>query len=1015
MKTKLIFILLCLLCSSSAFAQNQVSIAEGDSVNILCSQGCLMLHANHPHVQQTNSYSVSTISYAPVSTVGTTVSFTNDDYFSSIIPIGFTFCFFNQSYTQLCISDNGQVTFNTSYANMPSSFATQTALPFFNNAFPDNAIFGPFIDAKLSLGGSVTYSTIGAAPNQKFVIQFNNVPYFNNGCTSSSNNNFQIILYETTNKIECHITNKEVCNTSAANWLNYSTLGIQNTNATSFYTVAGKNASVWTANNEAYLFEPNGGNNFVLEWRNGVGVLLGQQDSILYCAVGSNGKMVLSVKDNCTNYVFKDTIKLYQYKPKIDSVIVQKPMCSGMATGCLTVVANSTNPPLQYAINNGTFQASNVFCNLTAGVYSITILDGQGCYKDTTINIAPASYIYLTTVQVKPDSCPLNIGQMTVVVLGGLAPFTFLWSNGSTDSIATNLSGNINYYVLVTDANGCTKNISMSPNMYGLPLAGASNIKPICGQSNGSITLNPYGAIGPYTYLWTNGDTSSTLTNAAAGSYAVTITSANGCFNYLNFILIDTLQTILQTPKINTTCGKANGSFTINGSGGVMPYQFTVNGVSTSILTFNNLVAGTYIVTMLDSNGCLKTNNVNVASSVGPSISFNVSKPNCDSANGKVTATVTNGIGVINYLWSNGVTANTISNIDSGSYVLQVTDGVGCVKKDTIYVPKTLPPSLQIISYTAPICFGDPSGSITLAGNFGIPSYKYSIDQINYSANAQINNITGGTFTINIKDATGCNRDTIVYLAQPDSMYGIITGLYPLVCYDDAVDSVRLQGVGGSPAYTYKVDNQTFSNNPFFFNLNSGTHQYYIKDSKNCIIQKSFMVDGPIAPLQVEIIKEDIDCFLSNTGKATAAVNGGWGNYQLQWSNGSVLNSITNLSANKYTVTVADAKGCVDSAETQINQLLCCKAVLPNAFSPNGDGFNDQLFVLAISDISSLRLRIYNRFGGVVFETENIARGWDGRVGSAFCEMGTYFYLLEYNCLFKKEKIILKGDVTLVR
>jgi hypothetical protein len=360
---KIYLLLLCIFLSKLSIAQNTVSILQGDSIDVPCNPGCIKLTSMHPIVKQSNVYTINTISFAPMAAAGNTITFTGDDYFSDTISIGFPFCFFNNVYHKLCISDNGQITFNTNYKNAPSSFDTQMPLPFFNNAFPDNAIFGPFIDAKLSSGGSVTYASIGTSPNKKFVITYNAVPYFNNGCTNTANNNFQIILYETTNIIECHITNKEVCNANGTNWLNYSTLGLQSITATNYYAVSGKNASIWSGNNEAYQFAPNGAIGYTTNWKKIGGLPFSTADSIIYCPATAKDKIIFTYQSLCANITLVDTIVLTQNKPKIDSISIIKPPCTNVATGCITVYANSVNLPLQFSIGNN-FQFGPQICNL---------------------------------------------------------------------------------------------------------------------------------------------------------------------------------------------------------------------------------------------------------------------------------------------------------------------------------------------------------------------------------------------------------------------------------------------------------------------------------------------------------------------------------------------------------------------------------------------------------------------------------------------------------------------------
>ena len=1003
-----------LLVFQNLFAQYPVSILQGDSMDVPCIPGCVTLNAVYPNMQNSSTYNVNTITYSPISFTGTTASFANDDYFSSSIPIGFTFCFFDQQYSNLCISDNGQVTFNLSYANTSSSFATQTPLPFYNNAFPDNAIFGPFIDAKLTLGGTVTYSTVGTAPSRKFVIQFNNVPYFNNGCTNTTNNNFQIILYETSNIIECHITNKNVCNSNSTNWLNYSTLGIQSSTAANYYVAPGKNASIWTATNLAWQFEPNGGANYTVSWSKLNGTFITYGDSISYCQNSANEKIVLNYQANCPAINYKDTITLHQYKPIIDSVVYLKPPCQLVPMGCITIYGSSIHPPLQYSIDGINFQASNQFCNLVANMYMATVKDAWGCIQYVSANLLPLSQLIIHTDLVLPDSCPQNTGQINIHTSGGTAPYTYVWSNGGTDSIINNLEGNITYSVTVTDANGCTSIKGIYVPQIGVPIITSSTINPTCTNPLGSIFNIPSGPFTPYSYYWNTGDTTANLINIPSGGYNVTVLGVNGCSNTLNFNILDSSLIVLNLIDSNTTCNNPNGKIQVLITGGAQPFNIYLDNLLQSTNPITNVPAGVHVIKVTDSNGCIINVLDTIAPSIAPTIVFNVAQPNCDSINGKIGVSLSNTVGNIHYLWSTGSIATQIVNLDTGIYFVTITDN-NCTVSDTVHLGRTPPPHLQILTYNAPYCYGDSTGSVTLSGIGGIPTYKYSIDNINYSAVAQINKITGGNYTIHIKDASGCTRDTLVSFVQPDSLANTINGLHQLVCYDDLIDSVILQANGGKPNYNYKIDNFTSSAYNIFYNLNIGWHTVQIQDQNNCIFQSSFLVDGPPAPLQVNFINTDVPCFETNNGSLKADAIGGWGNYFYTWSNGSTSDEIIGLSPNIYNVQITDGKGCKVEASEIIKQLYCCVAIVPNVFSPNGDGKNDILYALGISELNSVRLRLYNRFGAMVFETTDLAKGWDGRYKNEDCDVGTYFYLLEFTCPFQKEKIVLKGDVTLVR
>ena len=199
--------------------------------------------------KETTTYLAQNIPFAPSPATGTQV-FLSDDAVSAMLPIGFSFCFYGNTYTNFYIGSNGWISFS---AGQPATF---TSAPIPSTAFgvPKNCIMGPWQDWHPGVGGQIRYQTQGTAPCRRLVVSFTSLPFFS--CTSTLGT-FQIVLYEGTNIIENHITNKPAC----TQWAGGTAVqGIHNLPGTAAGTVPGRNSTAWTTTNNAWRYTPNGNN-----------------------------------------------------------------------------------------------------------------------------------------------------------------------------------------------------------------------------------------------------------------------------------------------------------------------------------------------------------------------------------------------------------------------------------------------------------------------------------------------------------------------------------------------------------------------------------------------------------------------------------------------------------------------------------------------------------------------------------------------------------------------------------
>lgn len=1021
MRKKYTFLIYLIVCVQMLQGQTQqyFNIVGSPSYNVSCDSSCVMLHTNFPATQRTTQYTTSLIPFAPQNTSGTNLVLSGNDKFSNAIPLGFNFCFFDNVYNECYISDNGVLTFNPVFANSTCFNSTCTPLPYTNSTAADNAIYGLFMDIDLTSAGNIRYQTIGIIPNRKFVVSFNNVQIFGATC-SNQTNTYQIILHESDYSIEVQIAQKVLCDNDPNNCRNYSTIGIQNFGATIADTIPGKSASMFTCNQEAFKFTPSGGENYKIDWFNQNNVLIGSNvDSLNFCPPYFNNNQVRSrITFYCPFAVIEDTMHFTQNIPNISNVTLTQPSCTTLANGSILATGSGLNPPFTYSLNNGPYQSNNLFSNLGPGTYIVYVKDAGNCVNSTIVYLVPTSTLSVTIDSIIYPSCPLNNnGYIEVSATGGVPPYSYSWSNGVQGPNLTNLTPN-SYAVTVTDSIGCTKVLNVQLPLINIPtIILAQKVKSICGNSNGSITVSAIGLNPPFTFQWFNPSVSGpTLDSIPAGFYQVTVTDSLGCQGTNIFQLQDTLNVISTIDSQSTACGLPNGSASITATNGLGPYTYLWMPSGQTNSTATNLAAGIYTCITTASNGCSSTNVVNIASSLPTQNQISASNANCDTSNGKILLlNVSNATLPITYLWSHAGLGPNQYGLAPGIYWVQTTDSLGCKASDTIHIGADGTPRLEIVSYTPPNCNGDSSGSVTLSGTLGVGPYKYSINGFFNQSIATLTNVPGGTYPIYIKDANGCVNDTVVTFAQPTPILFTFT-TDTLVCKKDINATITFQASGGAPPYSYSFNGNNNGPKQQYDNLGEGTYTIVVTDSNTCEKQFTIEVVGPTEPLQASFDVKNVPCYEDSTGAAEAIIVGGWPPYSFVYDNPAYTSlMLTNLDVSLGTIYITDARGCETSARFKVTDNYCCTIVVPNAFTPNNDGLNDKLNLVTRSEFYDFKIIIYNRWGQKVFESADYATSWNGFLQSTPCDMGTYFYYLEYTCAESKQRKKERGDITLIK
>ncbi|MFN5736627.1 MAG: SprB repeat-containing protein, partial [Flavobacteriales bacterium] len=452
------------------------------------------------------------------------------------------------------------------------------------------------------------------------------------------------------------------------------------------------------------------------------------------------------------------------------------PTCNGGSNATVDVSVAGGTPAYTYQWYSGSTAQDLV--NVPAGNDTLSILDANNCIFSLPISVSQPDTLQLN-FNVTNIACFGNLsGAIDLSVSGGTPGYTFLWSNSQSTEDLTNL--NIGWYnVLVTDALGCQSYDSAQITQPITPLTlliTGTNITCF-GFTNGSINLTPQGGTAPYLYNWSNGATTEDLTGLSAGNYTVTVTDANGCTATTSLTISTPAAALAISNSLltNVQCyNQSTGSIDITISGGSFPYAYTWTNSSG---TFNattqdllNIPAGGYSVTVTDFNGCSVSANYAITQPPsGAVISTNVQPVFCfGDSTGWINATVIGGALPYSFSWSNGVNAEDLYNIPAGTYVLAVTDNIGCVTTASILVAQPSAPLFSNAIIDNQSCFGVVDASID--ANLTGGTAPYYIAWSTGETTAIIDTLVVGQYDLHVVDSLGCVLDTTFFITQPNPL-----------------------------------------------------------------------------------------------------------------------------------------------------------------------------------------------------------------------------------------------------
>lgn len=699
--------------------------------------------------------------------------------------------------------------------------------------------------------------------------------------------------------------------------------------------------------------------------------------------------------------------------------------CKGSATGTAKALGVDAYGPLTYTWMPGG-QNTQAATNLTAGMYTVTIVDGNGCSYTRTVAVTePATTFSITSVSATSLSCgSASTATAQVSVTGGNIPYAYTWINTApvsstlTTNSLTGLAGG-NYSVSVKDNNGCiltaTTNVA-TPNV----VISVNTASLLCGTTaNGSATVTSVtGATGPFTYSWTpSAQTSSVATGLAAQTYTVRVTDNASC------TISQTLS--IDAPSISltmaaTTCTLSTGSATVTsvsgGAGAPYTYSWTPSAQTGSVAT--NLAAGNHTVTVRDNANCPVTKIITITSDQ-PSLTVSTSSLLCGTlANGSATVTsITGGVGPFTYSWMpSAQTGSVAANLGSGIYSVTVKGASGCTVTQTLVITK---PSISIATSPTACKGTQPTGSATvIAVNGGVAPYSYSWDSdamSNIASGTTVSNIDEGTYTVNVTDANNCitSQSFNVASTAPSALVATTTATNA-TCSGINNGQAKVTPNGGVTPYSYSWN----TNPPQYSATATGLpspNNFVVSviDFNGCLISKPVTVYPAPVDLMMYVTPSTTIC---PGASVNVSITGFSGTATYTWSTGAHTTSITatpTATLTVYSVTATATSSCIATGSvsviTSTNAAENCpvsvkeEALVSYNLYPNP---NTGEFTIAFNHVqNNATVEVMDALGKLVL-SQNV-NGMETTVNTTTLQNGIYFVTVrdEKNILVRTKVI----------
>ena len=704
--------------------------------------------------------------------------------------------------------------------------------------------------------------------------------------------------------------------------------------------------------------------------------------------------------------------------------------CFGDTDGTATVEVTSGTEPYTYLWNTTPAQTMPTATNLPGGTYTITMTDGGGCSEVVSIDIIEPDKLTVDLLTPTNALCAGEDGAISSTVSGGTGAYTYAWDNGMNTADINTTAGT--YSVIVTDANGCTATAQSTITEPAPVSLTATPTDVLCnGNNDGIITISADGGTDNFTYSLggMNFQNENIFENLAAGTYNIFVNDDNDCTANQEIIITEPDALALTLDSTDESCAGSDGTATVTASNGTGSYTYNwSDGQSTP--TAGTLNAGTYSVTVMDANGCEITESIEVISDVQIEVGVTVTNVSCFGAGDGEASIIADGVQPITYQWNaNAGNQNTptASGLSGGTYQVTITDGNDCIKVEEVMIAEPTPIT-AILTGEDVTCNGTATGTANVAAAGGTGSFVYEWNDTNMQQSDQISDLNAGTYTVTITDDNGCQVIDSLVINEPTESVSVTGAGSTLDCFGDTNGTITLNAGGGTAPYSYSLDNENFTQGNIFIGLPGGEYTVYATDfTGECTAQGTVTVVEP--PELTVDAGEDLE-LLYGDSIVLEAVPSDVGNYTYAWSSYSPdlnLSCIAcptpqarPLNQIMYTITIENENGCTATDDVRVFINKEQPVFVANAFTPNGDSFNDVLYIQGGAAATRVVVfRVFDRWGELVFENQdtnlnNKETGWDGLFRGQEMSPAVFVWYAEIEFV-DGSTVPYQGQATLIR
>jgi gliding motility-associated-like protein len=1024
----------------AVFAQNNCPNLGPDQF-LPCGQTTAALVANFSacipstvQAKQTTTYAVTNIPFAPQPTVGATTVVMSDDSGTGALPIGFTFCFFGNSYTQFYIGSNGWISFSSGQSTgfVPSPIPNPAGIP-------KNCIMGPWQDWHPGVGPGpyISYRTAGVAPCRRLIVTWSNCPMYS--CTTTKGT-FQLIIYETTNIIEDHITQKLNC----ASWFPIGVEGIHNLPGTIGIPVPGRNSTTWTANNDAWRWTPAGAAvTPTLNWYVvGNPIPFAQGNSVVVTPAVTGNSYTCHQDYGPCNQGFEicsavpgngpDTVFVLPQAAIIPTITA--PTCAGIGSPT-TIVCAPSSPTNAYMWTGPSIVGPNNTPTITIngpGSYTCAISStNTACNGTAAVNIALQPTV--TIASTSPSMCAYNNNNspISVSLTASGAP-NYTWSGFS--NVANTFSSSTQAFISL----GPTVPIGIgSVQVVGSNgTCSASAIYTVIIVPNPTITVTNPSVCASYpvdivasnasTFTWSpatglSANTGATVTASTPNTATVlvysVIGSSLGCQSTAQNAVVTVVgnPTVTIAPTTNTICYGQSISLTAAGAN-----NYTWSPANT-LNTPNgaNVVASPSVTTnyslVAEASTCTTSVVYQVSVITLPSI---VAAPNtftiCQYDKVNIYAN-----GASSYTWSpiSGLNTSTGGQVTAFPNVTTVYNVVGnngacnAFGQVTVYVVPF--PNVNLSTPQQKICEGQ---STTIFAS-GAQSYSWTppagLSSTN-SAVAQATPMVNTNYSV-----TGYNFGYGKFCPfTKEILIEVLAKIDPKVSPSATIclgESVKLLAEGSN---TYSWSPSSSLTDGTYFNPTasptvSTVYTVQISNYGNCMVTNTVSVH--VNPTPTVNAGEDFAANLDEPMHLNGAGSG-----TVTWIAGEEImchvcpnSQIFPKQSGIYRIRAVNDFGCIADDEVFVEVTTNYNIYIPNVFTPNEDGLND-VFIVYGTGLTKFEMTVFDRWGEKLFVSNDQLKGWDGSYKGKLSKNDAYPYMIQYTSLDGK-KHTKTGHVTLLK